>query len=207
MTFALSPRTLHFVIYGQLRTLFSLLIVLALAAGFLWGGFHVLGTVTGSAAPPAATATPAAVTEAPTIVPTASPKTRKPSVAPAKHATPRPAKSPTPRPSPTPQGPPKVIMTSASTYPPSNPSKVFHLSDGLFQVVCWARNDTVPAGAAVTFTWYDDTTNKQLYQYPQPRSGSDYTGVFFRYVAAGKYRCDVTVNGKPLGSAHYTVAP
>lgn len=202
MTFRLTARTLPFVVYSQIRTLVSLVAVLAMAVVFLWVGSRLLNTVTG-AAPPAPTATVQAAIEQPTVPPVA---TRKPKNV--VHLRPSPTEPAPPRASPTPKAPPEVIITNSLS--PDNPQTVFHT--GASYSTCWIRNSSLPLGSSsVTFNWVEDSplSNHFLYQFPVSRSAGVYTGAYYVYVAQnpGKYHCDVIVNGQVAGTAHFTVLP
>jgi hypothetical protein len=208
LTFGRPLRTLPIVIYSQVRMLISLLIVLALALAFLWGGSRVLNSVTG-AAPPAPTATPRPVIEQPVLVPAthrAGPQRARVAHKQPKVVRVRPSHKPAaPRPTPTPHAPPSVFMTAdAST---ASPQTVFHL--GLDRLYCWVRNSALPSTAVtITFNWAKDQPNGFLYQFALARQPYAYTGAYY-YVpqVAGKYRCDIIINGQTFGSAHFRLVP
>ena len=96
-------------------------------------------------------------------------------------------------------------MTASAS--PASPAQVFPL--GLERLYCWVRNSALPPGAvSITYNWTKDQPNGFLYQFSLARQRSAYTGAYY-YVpqVAGKYRCDIIVNGQPFGSAHFTRAP
>ncbi len=195
-------------IYGQFRTLINLLLVLALGAVFLWGGFRVFGAFTNSASAPLPTATPRPIIERPTIPP-ATPTRRAGTVAKAT-ATPR----PTPRPSPTPNTPPKVIVATSesdSTGATSFRAGTVLLAGGIPELWCRARNSALPAQGSVTFTWFKDQPTVFVDQYPVGRLSGEFTDGFYKdgqfAVAGSKFRCDVAVNGVAIGSARFTITP
>ena len=200
-------RTLPIVIYSHFRMLVSLLIVVALALVFLWGGSRVLNAVTEATAP-APRPTPKPAVERPTSVPV----TRSTKPAPVGHkrpvARPRPVHQPPahrPPPTATPNTTPSVFVTASAS--PASPATVFPL--GLQRLYCWVRNSALPPGTvSITFNWTKDQPNGFLYQFSLSRQRRAYTGAYF-YVpqVAGKYRCDIIVNGQPFGSAHFTRAP
>jgi hypothetical protein len=200
-------RTLPIVIYSQVRMLLSLLIVLALAVVFLWGGSRVLNSVTG-APPPAPTATPRPVVEQPTLVPLAR-STRQVR---AGHKRPVARAQPThqlaarrPPPTATPPTPPSVFVTASASV--ASPAKVFPL--GLDRLYCWVRNSALPQGVvSITFNWAKDQPNGFLYQFSLARQPDAYTGAYY-YVpqVAGNYRCDIIINGQTFGSAHFRLGP
>lgn len=191
-------------VYSQIRTLISLLIILAVAALFLWGGAQLLGSVTGSAAPaPTATVPPA--TELPSFG--ATPRATATKGGPHKPATPTPSPTNTPPPpTATPKGPQKVFMTQ--TQSAANPSTTFPV--GLDRLYCWVRTSALPPGATyTTFTWNKESpavflNNVGVQRYPGDVNGSWFP---FSLQTAGKYRCDVVVNGQQIGSVHFTVGP
>ena len=199
-------RTLPIVIYSHFRMLVSLLIVVALGLVFVWGGSRVLNAVT-EATPAAPSATPKPAIERPTAVPvTLSTKTargehtrpvaRRPSHKPAAHR---------PAPTATPNTTPNVFVTASAS--PASPATVFPL--GLQRLYCWVRNSALPPGTvSITFDWTKDQPNGFLYQYSLSRQRRAYTGAYF-YVpqVAGKYRCDIIINGQPFGSVHFSRAP
>jgi hypothetical protein len=205
LTFGAVTRTLPIVIYSHFRMLVSLLTVVALALVFLWGGSRVLNSVT-EATPPAPSATPQPAVEQPTVVPV----TRSTNPARVEHKRPvartRPVHKPaTHRPTARPTTTPSVFVTaSAST---ANPAAIFPL--GLQRLYCWVRNSALPQGAvSITFNWTKDQPNGFLYQYSLSRQPSAYTGAYyFVPQVAGKYRCDIIVNGQPFGSAHFSRTP
>jgi len=201
------------VVYGQFRTLINLLLVLALGAVFLWGGFRVFGAFTSSAsAPPPATPRPV-VQQLPTMtVPPATPTRRAGASTSAKAtATPR----PTPRPSPTPHTPPKVIVAASegsSTGATSFKVGTIPLSTtGYPQLYCKVRNSALPPGTtSFTMTWTKDGPDSSAYQYTVQRQPGDFS--YGNYISSrlstpGAYRCDVNINGQPFGSAHFTITP
>ena len=195
------------VIYNHFRTLVSLLIVLSLAVVFLWGGSRVLNSMTGAAAP-APTATPKPAIEQPAIVPV----TRSTKPARVRHtrpvARPRPIHEPAvhrPHPTATPNTPPSVFVTASAS--PASPAQVFPL--GLERLYCWVRNSALPRGAvSITVNWTKDQPNGFLYQFSLARQAYSYSGAYY-YVprVAGKYRCDIIINGQLFGSAHFSRAP
>jgi len=195
------------VIYNHFRTLVSLLIVVALAVVFLWGGSRVLNSMTGVAAP-APTATPKPAIEQPTIVPVT--RSTKPARVGHKRpvARPRPSHEPAahrPHPTATPNTTPSVFVTASAS--PASPATVF--PRGLQRLYCWVRNSALPHGAvSITFNWTRDRPNGFLYQFPLARQPNAYTGAYY-YVPpdAGKYRCDIIINGQHFGSAHFSRAP
>ena len=196
-------RTLRIVIYSHFRMLVSLLIVVALALVFLWGGSRVLNSVTG-ATPPAPSATPQPAVEQPTAVPV----TR--STKPARVGHKRPVTRPQPVHKPAAHRPPatvtpSVFVTAAAAA--ANPATAFPL--GLQRLYCWVRNSALPQGAvSITFNWTKDQPNGFLYQFSLARQPFAYTGAYyFVPQVAGKYRCDIIINGQPFGSAHFTRAP
>jgi len=207
LTFGAVARTLPIVIYSQFRMLLSLLVVVALALVFLWGGSRVLNSVT-EATPPAPSATPRPAVERPTVVPA----TRSTKPARGGHtrpvARPRPVHKPAahrPPPTATPNSTPSVFVTASA--PPVSPATVFPL--GLQRLYCWVRNSALPQGAvSITFNWTKDQPNGFLYQFSLARQRSAYTGAYyFVPQVAGTYRCDIIVNGQPFGSAHFSRAP
>ena len=194
-------------IYNHFRTLVSLLIVLGLALVFLWGGSRVLNSMTGAAAP-APTATPKPAIEQPASVSV----TRSTKPARVRHtrptARPRPIHEPAahrPHPTATPNTPPSVFVTASAS--PASPAQVFPL--GLERLYCWVRNSALPPGTvSITFNWTRDQPNGFLYQFPLARQPQAYTGAYyFVPPIAGKYRCDILINGQPFGSAHFSRAP
>jgi hypothetical protein len=207
LTFGAVTRTLPIVIYSHFRMLVSLLIVVTLALVFLWGGSRVLNAVT-EATPPAPSATPQPAIERPTVVPV----TRSTKAARGGHtrpvARPRPVHKPAahrPPPTATANTAPSVLVTASAS--PASPATVFPL--GLQRLYCWVRNSALPPGAvSITFNWTRDQANGFLYQFSLARQRNAYTGGYF-YVpqVAGKYRCDIIVNGQPFGSAHFSRAP
>jgi hypothetical protein len=207
LTFGAVTRTLPIMIYSHFRMLVSLLIVVALALVFLWGGSRVLNSVTG-APPPSPSATPKPAIERPTIVPV----TRSTKPAPGGHkrpvTRPRPIHKPAAHPAPptaTPNTSPNVFVTASAS--PASPATVFPL--GLQRLYCWVRNSALPPGTvSITFNWTKDQPNGFLYQFSLAQQRRAYTGAYY-YVpqVAGKYRCDVIVNGQPFGSAHFSRAP
>ena len=205
LTFGAVTRTLPIVIYSHFRMLVSLLIVVALALVFLWGGSRVLNSVT-EATPPAPSATPQPAVEQPTVVPVT--RSTKPARVGHKRAVARPQPVQKPvahRPTATPNTTPSVFVTaSAST---ANPATVFPL--GLQRLYCWVHNSALPQGAvSITFNWTKDQPNGFLYQFSLARQPYAYTGAYyFVPQVAGKYRCDIIVNGQPFGSAHFQRAP
>jgi hypothetical protein len=195
------------VIYSHFRMLVSLLIVVALALVFLWGGSRVLNSVTGAPAP-APRATPKPAIERPTLVPV----TRSTQPARGGHkrpvAHPRPVHKPAahrPPPTATPNTMPSVFVTASAS--PASPATVFPL--GLQRLYCWVRNSALPRGTvSITFNWTKDQPNGFLYQFSLARQRFAYTGAYYVVPqVAGNYRCDVIVNGQPFGSAHFTRAP
>jgi len=200
-------RTLRIVIYSHFRMLVSLLIVVALALVFLWGGSRVLNSVTG-ATPPAPSATPQPAIEQPTVVPVT--RSTKPARGGHKRpaARPRPVHKPAahrPPPMATPNTTPSVFVTAAAAA--ANPATAFPL--GLQRLYCWVRNSALPQGAvSITFNWTKDQPNGFLYQFSLARQPFAYTGAYyFVPQVAGKYRCNIIINGQPFGSAHFTRAP
>jgi hypothetical protein len=100
---------------------------------------------------------------------------------------------------------PRVFVTaSAST---ANPAAVFPL--GLQRLYCWVRNSALPPGTvSITFNWTKDEPNGFLYQFSLSRQPYAYTGAYYPVPqVAGKYRCDIIINGQPFGSAHFSRAP
>jgi len=202
------------VIYGQFRTLINLLLVLALGAVFLWGGFRVFGAFTSSASAPPPTATPRPmVQQLPTIPPaTATPTRRAGKVAQAT-ATPR----PTPRPTPTPNTPPKVIVTlstSDNKGATSFSAASIPVVGGFPELWCRARNSALlPLQGSITFTWYKEPSelSAPLYQRAIPRTSGDFTDFYLQETifktVGNKFRCDVAVNGQAVGSARFTITP
>lgn len=181
-------------VYSQFRTLISLLIILCVTGIFLYGGSRVLHAVTGAAAP-APTATLIPLIERP---PTASPTPRT-----HKTATPTPGPTDTPQPSPTPKGPPKVFLTDGNSG--SAPSSTFKV--GLYRSYCWVRNSALPPNTtSITFSWYQQP-NRFIWQYAVIPSATDVSGAYFNasFLTAGKYRCDVVVNGQIVGSAEFSL--
>src|ERR671937_662912 len=184
--------------------LVSLLIVVALGLVFLWGGSRVLDAVT-EATPPAPSATPKPALERPTVVPV----TRSTNPVRGGHtrpvARPRPVHKPAAHrlpPTATPNTTPSVFVTASSS--PASPATAFPL--GLQRLYCWVRNSALPQGAvSITFNWTKDQPSGFLYQFSLARQPYAYTGAYY-YVpqVAGKYRCDVIVNGQPFGSAPFS---
>lgn len=213
MTFGLLARTLRIVVYSQIRTLISIAVVLVLAVVFLWAGNRVLNAVTGAASSPP-TPTVKAIVEPPTAVPTAR---RRKQPTPTTHAAHTPAARATvkptahhPHPTPTPHTPPKVFVTSSNTA--DHPAALFHINSAVNRFYCWVRNSTLPPGiTAVTFNWVQEKpTNQFLTQYPVGKAAFPFTGGFYQgYITqnAGKYRCDVVINGQVFGTARFAVAP
>ena len=206
LTFRLRGLTLRIVIYNQFRTMISMVIVLAVAVGFLWGGSRLLNSVTG-AAPPPPTPTVKPAIEQPTVAPTATPH---PKGAPggSAHPTVPAAPTATPRPSPTPNTPTKVFMTAREFD--KTPVTTFHLSQGLSSLWCHARNSALPPGTTtMTFYWTKDEPNGFLNQFALGLQSGPFTDAYYQYVAAhtGTYRCDVIINNQTFGSVHFTVAP
>ena len=199
------------VIYGQFRTLINLLLVLALGAVFLWGGFRAFGAFTSSASAPLPTATPRPVVQQLPTIPPATPTRRAGTGTGAKAtATPR----PTPRPSPTPNTPPKVIVAlsvSDTKGATSLSAASVPIRDGYPSVYCLARNTALPAQGSVTFTWYNDQPNAFLWQQAIPRQPGDFTIYYYEHpqfkTPGGKFHCNVAVNGVDIGSAHFTITP
>jgi len=202
------------VIYGQFRTLINLLLVLALGAVFLWGGFRVFGAFTSSASVPPPTATPRPmVQQLPTIPPATATPTRRAGTVAQATATPR----PTPRPTPTPNTPPKVFVATsetASTGATSFKAGTIPLSStGYPQLYCKVRNSALPPGTtSFTMTWTKDgpDSSSSAYQYSVGRTAGDFT--YGNYISSrlsvpGAYRCDVNINGQPFGSARFTITP
>ncbi len=195
-------------IYGRFRTLISLFIVLAMGGLFLYAGSRILNSLSGAgASAPLVTPTPRPAIEQPTVVPTPTPRPTAP--AHVKPVASPPAKRTTPRPSPTPNTPPKVIVSSSL----ANTKGATTFKAGAYpQLYCLIRNSAVPTSAgSVLLTWTKDTAGGFLNQYSVPRSGgADYSMYsYYPYVAQnpGAYRCDVTANGQPFGSARFTVTP
>jgi hypothetical protein len=207
LTFGAVTRTLPIVIYSHFRMLVSLLIVVALALVFLWGGSRVLHAVT-EATPLAPRATPKPAIERPTIVPVT--RSTKPARVGHKRpaARPRPVHKPAAHrlpPTATPNTTPSVFVTASAS--PASPATVFPL--GLQRLYCWVRNSALPPGTvSITFNWTKDQPNGFLYQFSLSRQPNAYTVAYY-YVpqVAGKYRCDIIVNGQPFGSAHFSRAP
>lgn len=205
MTFLAATRTLPIVVYGQLRTLVSLLIVFVLAAMFLWGGSRLLASVIG-AAPPLPTPTVPSVIEQPPASSTTRSTTHRNQAR--QSPTPTPA-TPTPAPTSAPKGPPKVFMTSTLAAAPT-PVSAFPL--GLDRIYCWVRNGVLPPGtASVTFYWTRDEPNGFITQFAlAPSSGSPFTIAYpptSINQTTGKYRCDVIINQQIIGSAHFHIGP
>ena len=202
------------VIYGQFRTLINLLLVLALGAVFLWGGFRVFGAFTSSASAPLPTATPRPVIQQLPTIPPATPTRRTGTGTGAKAtATPR----PTPRPSPTPNTPPKMFVTTAEGS--STGATTFKVgtiplsSTGYQELYCKVRNSALPPGTtSFTMTWTKDgpDSSSSAYQYSVGRQPGDFS--YGNYISSrlsvpGAYRCDVNINGQPFGSARFTITP
>ena len=210
MTFALAALTLRIVVYSQIRTLVSIVIVLALAILFLWAGNRVLNSVTGAASPPPPTATVKAIVEPPTAAPTPRHRpTATPQSTAAAHRTPKPTGH-RPHPTATPNTPPKVFVTDSDTA--DKPATAFHVDPTVNRFYCWVRNGALPpTTTAVTFNWVQETpTNQFLTQYPVGKSSFAYTGGFYQgYITQtpGTYHCDVVINGQVFGTAHFTVTP
>ncbi len=184
---------------GQFRTLISFLIVLALAGAFLWGGSHLLNSVTGSAAP-VATATPPAVVEQPGSTATTRPvKSRR-------GVTATPTATPPPAPTPTPNTPPKVFIALDNVG--TGAASTFSLGGGPKKIFCLVRNSALPGGAAnLRIDWSQN--NLAFFQYPSPVQTGTYSYSFDPLSNPGKYRCAVTINGdtKPFASADFTLGP
>jgi len=197
------------VIYGQFRTLINLLLVLALGAVFLWGGFRAFGAFTSSASAPLPTATPRPVVQQLPTIPPPTP-TRRANVAAKATATPRPA----PKPSPTPNTPPKVIVAASEGSPigaTTFKAGTIPLSGGYPELWCKVRNSALPPGTtSFTMTWTKDGPDTSAYQYSVQRLAGEFTDGYYissRLSTPGAYRCDVNINGQPFGSAHFTIAP
>jgi len=201
------------VIYGQFRTLINLLLVLALGAVFLWGGFRAFGAFTSSASAPLPTATPRPVIQQLPTIPPATPTRRAGTGTGAKAtATPR----PTPRPSPTPNTPPKVIValsTSDNKGATSFSAASIPVVGGFPELWCRARNSALPLQGSITFTWYKEPSEPSapLYQRAIPRTSGDFTDFYLQETifktVGNKFRCDVAVNGQAVGSARFTITP
>lgn len=182
-------------IYGRYRTLISIVIVLILAGAFLWGGTHMLNTVTGTAAPPSPTATVRPVIEQPAATTTslAIPTPQHPNA------------TVTPLPTATPNAPAKVFIAALQTD--LTPTTTFHV--GVSKVWCLVRNSTLPASAvSVSISWKQEQPDLSLFQITQKPWSGTITGSYYLVSATpAKYRCDVAVDGRVFGSARLSVVP
>lgn len=190
-------RTLRIVIYGRYRTLISIVIVLILAGAFLWGGTHMLNTVTGTAAPPSPTATVRPVIEQPavTATPLASPTPQHPNA------------TATPLPTATPNAPPKVFVSASEAD--LTPTTSF--PTGLTHIWCHVRNSTLPKGAVsvlFAYYWLFGGANQSMFSHSEaPFPASLTTDAYWLGTSnPGKYSCNVTVDGRPFGSAHFSLS-
>lgn len=185
-------------IYGRYRTLISIVIVLALAIAFVWGSVRVLDSVTGSAAPAPATPTAVVLVEQPSATPI-----------PRATATPRhPLATATPAPTATPAGPPKVFVSTSESD--QIPTSTF--PTGLTHIWCHVRNSTLPKGAVsilFVYDWLLGGNNQSMFTHSEaPFPASLTTDAYWLGASnPGKYSCDVTVDGRPFGSAHFSLAP
>lgn len=184
---------------GQVRTLISFLIVLALAGAFLWGGSHLLGSIAGSASP-VTTPTPQVVVEQPGATATTRPVKRR-------RTTPTPpTRTPPPAPTPTPNTPPKVFIALDNVG--TGEAGTYSLGGGPKKIFCLVRNSALPPGTAnLRIDWIQN--GLAFFQYPSQVQIGTYSYSYDPLSNPGKYRCAITVNGatKPFASADFTLTP
>jgi len=74
-------------------------------------------------------------------------------------------------------------------------------------VYCLVRNTALPAATSdLLFTWTKDTRSPFfVYPYHNRPLPGPFTSTFLYIFAPGHYRCDVSVNGRFLGAARFTV--
>ncbi len=74
------------------------------------------------------------------------------------------------------------------------------------RIYCLVRNSALPVYAVLLFQWSQGSP-PPFFTFPENRAPGQFSDVYYTVSPAGRYRCDVSVNGRPVGSARFTVTP
>ncbi len=83
---------------------------------------------------------------------------------------------------------------------------VFALHGQNQRIFCLVRNSALRAYAVLLFQWSQGSP-LPFFTFPENRTSGQFSYVYYIVSTAGRYRCDVSANGRPLGSAQFTVTP
>ena len=86
---------------------------------------------------------------------------------------------------------------------------VFALHGQLLRIYCLVRNSVLPrisASMILSFQWSQGSP-PPFFIYPEAPLVGQFSYVYYAVPTAGRYRCDVSANGRPVGSARFTVTP
>jgi len=86
---------------------------------------------------------------------------------------------------------------------------VFALHGQNRRIFCLVRNSAlppVPVYAALLFQWSQGAPLPSFI-FSENRAAGPFSYVYYIVSTAGHYRCDVSANGRPVGSARFTVTP
>jgi len=86
---------------------------------------------------------------------------------------------------------------------------VFALHGQNRRIFCLVRNSALPRiSASMTFSFrWTQGTPPPFFALSENQATGQFSYVYYTVSAAGRYRCDVSANGRPVGSARFTVTP
>ncbi len=86
---------------------------------------------------------------------------------------------------------------------------VFALHGQNQRIYCLVRNSALPrisTSVTLSFQWIQGTP-PPFFALSENQSPGQFSYVYYTVSTAGRYRCDVSVSGRPVGSARFTVTP